>query len=98
MGLGRCLQLETRVWPAVVVQPHRLFHCGSGLCPGQKRPPQAVFLLEDAVQPLCGRVFSTVVLLRHAWRKTMVCEPLNVVMRAVLATPIRVVNWIAPFR
>jgi len=55
MDFGWRLQLETHVWPASIVEPHRLLHRNSGLGSCLKRPAQTVLLFEDAVQSFCDR-------------------------------------------
>jgi hypothetical protein len=60
----------------------------------EKLIPQAIFLLENAVETLSVSVLCTVVLFRHTHEQTSLPEFVNILVRTILAAAIRVVDWL----
>lgn len=94
MDIGRHLVVETAVRASVVVHPDRLVDGATCLQATPELTTKAVLLFEDAVQSFGVSVFVAVVLLGHADRETSVVQDFDVVVRAVLAAPIGVVDGI----
>lgn len=80
------------MWSPIVVEPNRFVYSTSGLLPVEESSSEAVLLFQNPVQSLCNRIFSTVVYLRHAhWKMTFLQAP-DVLVAAILASTIRVMN------
>ena len=94
VDIGWHLVVETAMRASVVVDPDRLVDGTTSLQAAAELATQAVLLFEDAVQSFGVSVLVAVVLLGHADRQTSVVEHFDVVVRAVLAASIGVVDWI----
>ena len=76
------------MWSSIVVEPNRFIYGTSRLLPVEKCPSKAVLLFQNAVQSLGNRVFSTVIVLRHAhWEMTFL-QASHVLVAAILASTI----------
>lgn len=80
------------MWSPIVVEPNRFVYSASRLLPVEECPSEAVLLFQNAVQSLGNRVFSAVIVLRHAHWKMTFLQASHVLVAAVLAPSIRVVN------
>lgn len=82
----------------VVVQPDRLVDGSSGVLTGSEGRTEGVLLLEDSVESFGVGVLVTVVFLGHADREVPFLEGLDVLVGAVLASAIGVVDRVAVIR
>lgn len=80
------------MWSPIVVEPNRFVYSPSRLLPVEESPSEAVFLFQDPIQSLGNRVFSAVINLRHAHWEMTFSQASHVLVAAVLAPTIRVVN------
>lgn len=94
VNIGRHLVVETAMRASVVVDPDRLVDGTTCLQAAAELATQGVLLFEDAVQSFGVSVLVTVVFLGHADRQTSVVQDLDIVVRAVLAASIGVVDGI----
>lgn len=95
MYLGGAPHLQACVWPAVVVQPHGLVNRLLCLCGVSERCTDSVFKLQDAVDPFGVGIFCAMIYLGHTHLQAALPEALHVVVAAVLAAAIGMMNRVA---
>ena len=98
MDMRRCLVVQASVGSTVVVDPNSLVDCSPGLVSGIEGPAESEFLLEDSIESFGVSVFVAVVFFSHAHWKISTLENFYVLMAAVLAAAVRMVNWISVCR
>jgi hypothetical protein len=90
--IGRHVIIEASVRTPMVVDPDRLVDSLASMEAVAEMATEAVLLFEDAVQSFSVSVFVAVVFFSHAHREIAIIEDVDVVVRAVLAAAIGMVN------